>query len=875
MTSELWQRIRALVEEALLLPVSEREAYLQAHASSEEIAHEARLLLACSTDASEILSLDALDKARAGAIEGAIDDVSLDDTVLGNYRILHELGRGGMGAVYLAERADGEYRQQVAVKVLQEHISTAALVRRFREERQILATLSHPGIARLLDGGITPAGRPYLVLEYVEGLPIDRYCADQKLTVPAILRLILQVAEAVQSAHQSLVLHLDLKPANILVTADGQPRLLDFGISRWLDATSEGHPDTEATLRLLTPRYASPEQASGAPLGVASDVFSLGTLLYKLLTGALPYALDGASPFEATQILRDVQPATPSSVAPQEVAAQLRGDLDTILLQALRKEPARRYATIAAFAEDIQRHLDSRPVLAHADSFGYRSAKFFHRNRIASSIAAVAILLLTVAGVAVVRSDMAARRERAAAERSLAGMREIAHSYTLDLIPDLSDIPGTLAVSHKVMDRAVRYLDLMSQQAAPNEDLNRELSLACYTLGRLKGGTFSRSLGDRPGAIQLLDRGIVIQRRIVADNPGNHIDKARLSDLMREKGNILVAMGDITQGLALDRQAWDLLHDVLADGPAKGPIYINSFTLAWHIGMDYASAQQWNLGDPNEGLKWADQMDTLLDTFGAAKPAARSIPTFIAEQSDATNLRIDALDLLGRRKEQEALLLSLMAEQDKTAGLKSRLLELQRRQTHSRYAQLLYSRGDFAGAAAASGVMRVEAKTKFAAEVNTSVDDLDSADNTCWLAVIDWRTGHKPESQAERKQCLTIYRANAAQNPGLSWPVYSLQNYLQDFAELPGFDPAEAIALDKEALAIVSPYVASHPEVLSAHIAEAHAHAGLARLYLALHQTQEAEQETARARALLTNVLAKHPELATAQDILKALPPAR
>ncbi len=261
--------------------------------------------------------------------------------------------------------------------MLQDSVSTARLVERFEEERQILARLSHPGIARLLDGGLTPDGRPYLVLEYVDGRAIDVYCDEEKLDTTARLRLFLKVADAVQSAHQQLVLHLDLKPANILVTPEGEPRLLDFGIARILTEGSLGTNQAEATMRLMTPRYASPEQAEGLPLGVASDVFSLGTLLYRLLTGRLPYRIESASPLEAARIIREEAPyAVEQSRLMVLSAAELRDDLDNILLQALRKEPERRYGTVAAFADDITRYLAFKPVRAHPDSVSYRAKKF-------------------------------------------------------------------------------------------------------------------------------------------------------------------------------------------------------------------------------------------------------------------------------------------------------------------------------------------------------------------------------------------------------------------------------------------------------------------------------------------------------------------
>ena len=292
MNPERWAEIRSLVERSVVLPPEKRSAFLNSETSDASLIAEVEEHLAYDRQASAMFSVESWQqRAQTTAAEA-----NLDGTILGNYRLLKELGRGGMGAVYIAERADGVYQQKVALKVLQENIFTPSLADRFRQERQILARLQHPGIARLLDGGVMPDGRPYLVLEYVDGEPIDRYCDAQHVDTGGRLRLFLKVAEVVQTAHQQLVLHLDLKPANILVTPEGEPRLLDFGIARILSESEGGTQQAEATLRLLTPRYASPEQAMGTPLGVASDVFSLATLLYRLLTGVLPYPIEDANP---------------------------------------------------------------------------------------------------------------------------------------------------------------------------------------------------------------------------------------------------------------------------------------------------------------------------------------------------------------------------------------------------------------------------------------------------------------------------------------------------------------------------------------------------------------------------------------------------
>ena len=417
-----WPALNALLDEALALPASERSAWLAALAGERSGLREtlARLLEAVPGVETDDL-LDALPRFGAPADEAGdpLAAPAPGDSI-GPYRLLSELGRGGMGTVWLAERADAQPRRKIALKL--PHLGWApGLAARLARERDILASLAHPNIARLYDAGVDQIGRPYLALEYVDGVPIDRYCESHALPLRARLDLVLQVATAVGHAHTRLVVHRDLKPSNILVTESGEVRLLDFGIAKLLqdEAGGEATELTRIAGRALTPDYASPEQIRGEPIGTASDVYSLGVVSYELLAGARPYRLKEASNAGGlAEAIAHAEAPLASRVATERVLKrQLSGDLDAILNKALKKDPAERYATVVAFADDIERHLRHAPVFARPDRIGYRARKFFVRHALQATTGALVLAaLLAGSGVAIWQARQA-RFEAARAEQ--------------------------------------------------------------------------------------------------------------------------------------------------------------------------------------------------------------------------------------------------------------------------------------------------------------------------------------------------------------------------------------------------------------------------------------------------------------------------
>ena len=411
MTPEYLSRIRALYEAALAKADTERSAFLEEQCKGDEgLRREVEALLVARQRMPDWLNGPLLGAAPPDPLP------RMEGRQLSGYTLVREIGHGGMGSVYLAERSDGAFHKEVAVKLVRQGMTGADILGRFRQEREILASLDHPGIARLLDADTTEEGLPYFVMEFVDGQPIDRWCDERKLKVTQRLKLFRAVCDAVEYAHQRLVVHRDLKPGNILVTGDGNVKLLDFGIAKILRPERAGEETTRTLARLMTPEYASPEQVNGANITTQTDVYSLGVVLYELLTGHRPYRLLRAAVREMERVIAEEEPTRPSLVVatteervtprtvsevregdPNRLRKRLEGDLDCIVLTALHKEPVRRYRSVEAFAEDVGRHLDNRPVSAREDSLWYRVSRFVRRHPGAVA-AGILIVLSLVAG---------------------------------------------------------------------------------------------------------------------------------------------------------------------------------------------------------------------------------------------------------------------------------------------------------------------------------------------------------------------------------------------------------------------------------------------------------------------------------------------
>ncbi len=528
-----WDRVQSVFLSLADLTPAEQAVLLATECAGDlELRAEVESLLASDRESAQDMSEAIADEAALW-----VDVTNLVGGRLGSWRIVKEVGRGGMGTVYLAVRDDDQFQKQVAIKVVRHGMDTADVLERFRHERQILANLDHPYIARLLDGGTTADGRPFFVMDYVEGTPLDAFCKENTFAIEARCRLFLRVLEAVAHAHRNLVVHRDLKPANIFVKSDGSPKLLDFGVAKLLAAD----PDEGVTLTVLhrpfTPQYASPEQVHGFPVTTAVDIYSLGAVFYEMLTGQRAQRIDSLSLSEIERVVCHTEVTRPSLLSPG-----LDADLDNIVLMAMRKEPARRYQSVDQFADDIHRYLSGRAIMARQDSFWYRTRKFAGRNRFQISgvalifVSLVAALIVTLAQARVAQSARRAAeqqrrvsdRERARAEqeraRAEAGFRQaqlaradeaqqrlhaeqsltqvlnIADKTLFDIHDVVARLPGAVEARRLMVKTTLDYLESIQKENGLDDRLRMALGAGYSRIAAIQGDPLNPSLGDVKGA---------------------------------------------------------------------------------------------------------------------------------------------------------------------------------------------------------------------------------------------------------------------------------------------------------------------------------------------------------------------------------------
>ncbi len=563
MTTEQWDRIQALYHKLSDLPVAEREGALHADCPDDDLVRE------------EVLEL--LRTVTTGELDDVVQKVAFDAASLGQdrvgpYRLVKEIGRGGMGTVYFATRDDKEFERKVAIKFLNIGLNRPEYVLRFRQERQILANLEHPHIARLLEGGQTDSGMPYLVMEYVDGKPLFVYCREQRVHRQQVLELVAKICDAVQYAHSQLVVHRDLKPSNILVTEGGAPKLLDFGIAKVLESEGEEtQPLTQSTGQLLTLDYASPEQIRGEAVSTVSDVYSLGVILYELLAGGRPFQTKEGGGLLAYRILNE-DPLKPSQRARQEGLPAVPAELDNVVMKAMAREPERRYASASALADDLRHFLNGEPVRAHGDSAWYIASKFLRRYRMQSAVAAIFALAVVALAIQLAIANDRLAKERDTAIRERGNARQLSN-FMVELFgnAEKQPNPGQEITAGEILDMGARSL-----RAQPVEDVELRANLFMGI-----GSAYQR-MGRYADARAQLQEAMTLLR-------GADVSAATARiNALTEYANLLERMGELSEAEAVALEAVTVAREHL---PSHLPASLSTLGNTLGHQMKYAEAE--------------------------------------------------------------------------------------------------------------------------------------------------------------------------------------------------------------------------------------------------------------------------------------------
>lgn len=648
MTPERWLQIKDVIESVLDRPIADRAAYLNKSCSTDsDLLFEVESLLAFEKPGEEdVFENNQLPsvfseeiKARSGGFVGK---------QIGKYRIERQLGAGGMGVVFLAERADGEFEQKVAIKFLR-HFSSASALQHFLLERKILARLHHPFIAQLFDGGTTSEGTPYLVMEYVEGKSITHYADERNLDLEERLDLFCKVCSAVSFAHQNLIVHRDLKPDNILITEDGIPKLLDFGIAKLLSET-----EIKATVTVqqaFTPEYASPEQIKGETITTGSDVYVLGIILYELLSGNRPFQfVDTKNSKEIWHVVNHTEPPKPSDVLRRELRITnyelrktsvadlkaknkfpetipkfkiqnpklLKGDLDNIVLKALKREPERRYKSVEQLTEDLRRYRQGLPVKARPDTFLYRAGKFANRRRWTITGVSLVILCLLIALVTTVRQSRRAELERSRAEQRTENLRNISKSLVFDVHDAIRNLSGSLPARKILLERAVEQLQLLAEDSEANPDLQDDLAQAYFNVGEME-----QAIGNVSESEEFHRRAVSIYQKLTAESPQNPNYSRSLARGYGFLANIAYLQGESVKSAELYAQIPAILEQLATVNPNDE----KNLTDLWDAYSNYTISLI-KLGKANEASVICQKALNLaenLNKTGGSTPQSRQI----------------------------------------------------------------------------------------------------------------------------------------------------------------------------------------------------------------------------------------------------------
>ena len=593
MKQDEWARVKEILWLALEQPADSREDFLQKECGGDlQLIAEVKSLIEASEESDQLLENE---NYSVSSVVEKSEEYGTEKS-FGNYKIIRELGRGGMGVVFYATRADGEFTQNVALKVIRQSFADERLENRFRRERQILANLNHPNIAALHDGGVSRRGEPFLVMEYIEGEPLLDYAATHELSVEDRLKLFLKICSAVSYAHRNLVVHRDIKPGNVIVTREGEPKLLDFGLAKILNENFAADK-TETALYAFTPSYASPEQIHGKNITTVSDVYSLGVVLYELLTGYNPFYLENKSFEEILKTIDNTEPVRPSlagsgrrsavgdqlsesggqrpndrkqAINPKSKIQNpklLKGDLDNITLKALRKEPERRYRSAEEFAMDVERHLSHLPISARPNNISYRASRFFKRNRIIVSAVALVILALAVGLAVALWQANEARRERDLAERRFQDVRKLSNSLLFEISPKFERLQGSTEARKVLVERALEYLDNLAAESHDDSQIQSELAFAYEKIGDLQGSPRKPNLGEFSEAVKSYEKAQSIRKALIEAKINESEQKRWLAANNAALSNIRFWQDDYQNSLSDAETALNLYQELVVEQP--------------------------------------------------------------------------------------------------------------------------------------------------------------------------------------------------------------------------------------------------------------------------------------------------------------------
>ena len=875
-TPEEWRRIREILGNALEVVENERSIYLDQACGNDPILRSRLEELIAAHNATDASGLDSpafpVTSSNLGQQERHSPEVGRR---IGAYRIEAEIARGGMGTVYRAVRADDEYKKRVAIKLVDRGISRHG-TGLFRHERQILASLEHPNIARLLDGGTDTDGAPYLVMEYVEGQAITNYCDARRLTVEERLQLFQKVCSAVHFAHQNLIVHRDIKPANILVTADGEPKLLDFGIAKILGGNSA---ETQTrTFGAMTPAYASPEQLNGHTVTTATDIYSLGLVLYELLTGRYAYE-QFLSPVRRQQAILEDDPERPSqavlrsstgpeqAATPQQVGAlrqvpveklskRLEGDLESILAKAVRKEPEDRYRSVDQLADDVRRHLEGLPVLARKDTVTYRASKFISRHKLGFAAAVMIAATVLAALIVTLREARVARTESALAQQRFTDVRELARSNLFEFNDAIQNLPGSAPARHLVIQRALGYLDKLSRDAGGDPGLMREMAEGYERIASLQGNFSGPGIGDSKAALASYQKALTIRESLTARSNGDPAELKAEANLLANVVQTLMICGRVEEASRAATRELTVAESLLQKQPGNSGAILELARAHTRI----ASV----MGGNGSSASTREIPEAITHAREAIKILAQVTDTnqnavFQRTIFQATFMLADCLRK--NREFHESLKI-----QDGLLAIVKNLSGIARFTVYNRRAQLLDEMGDFKGAhradqqaLAAAGAMKEAESRDLAAQINFAI-----AQGSAGLEYA--RLGHKTAGQKQVDEAVQIGERLLADNPAeLFYKSLLLigYGYQAEIFSLQG-DQRAAQAKYEQSLAAATELAQNDSSDLEPRLSMAKLHAALGVVLARARRYPEARQEVDAALTHFGELLRVRPQDADA-----------